>query len=195
MPLYRFQIAQGADSAFPADRIVNTVHFDDAGVGSDPQQLCQDILDAWQANWLSATAREIRVTAYNVGPPPQYPVASVIENEGVFPATTQNREIALCLSYYNQRSNPRRRGRIYLCPAISVGQATGARPAAGVMTAALNLGEALAGIGGIDVDWVLYSRRDASHHDVVGCWVDDAWDVVRSRGLRPVTRVERATGS
>lgn len=195
MPLYRFQVAQGADSAFPADRIVNTLHFDDAGATSDPEQLCQDILDVWQAQWLAATLREVRVTCYEVGPPPNYPIASVVENEGVFPSTGSNREVALCLSYYNQRSNPRRRGRLFLCPAIAAFSSSGPRPPAALMEAALDLGEGLAGIGGVDVDWVVYSRRDASHHDVVGCWVDDAWDVVRSRGLRPITRVERSTGS
>jgi len=195
MPLYRFQVAQGADSSFPADRIVNTLHFDDAGATTDPEQLCQDILDVWQAAWLSAAGREVRVTAYNVGAPPQLPVASVVENEGVFPTTVNNREIALCLSYYNQRSNPRRRGRLFLCPAISKVSAGGARPSTTAMQAALDLGTALAGIGGIDVDWVVYSRTDASHHDVAGVWCDDAWDVVRSRGLRPVTRLEATTGS
>ena len=195
MPLYRFQVAQGADSAFPADRIVNTLHFDDAGATSDPEQLCQDIADAWQTVWLGATLREVRVTAYNVGPPPQLPIASVVNNEGVFPVSAGNREIALCLSYFNQRSNPRRRGRLYLCPTISGAAVSAARPTSTIMTKALDVGDALAGIGGIDVDWVVYSRTDASHHDVVGCWVDDAWDVVRSRGLRPVTRLERTTGS
>jgi len=195
MPLYRFQVTQGADSAFPADRIVNTLHFDDAGATTDPAQLCQDILDVWQAEWLNSTARELRVTAYNVGAPPQYPVASAVENEGLFPATGANREIALCLSYYNQRSNPRRRGRLYLCPAISQFSANSPRPVTATLNGAVELGTALAGIGGIDVDWVVYSRTDASHHDVAGVWCDDAWDVVRSRGLRPITRVEAATGS
>jgi len=195
MPLYRFQVAQGADSAFPTDRIINTLHFDDAGLGSDPAALCQDILDVWQSLWFGAAAREIRVTAYNVGVPPQYPVASVVENEGVFPVTSTNREIALCLSYYNQRSNPRRRGRLYLCPALTGLNTATARPAAALMDRTLGLADGLAGIGGVDVDWVVYSRRDLSHHDVVGVWCDDAWDVVRSRGLRPITRVERSTGS
>lgn len=195
MPLYRFQVSQGADSAFPRDRIINNLHFDDAGATSDPEQLCQDILDAWQSIWLSAVVREIRVTCYEVGPPPNLPIASAVENEGVFPVTANNREIALCLSYYNVRSNPRRRGRIFLCPAISGQSMNTSRPSAGIRGVALDLGDAMAGIGGVDVDWVLYSPTDSSHHDVVGTWVDDAWDVIRSRGLAPTLRTERTPGS
>lgn len=193
MPLLRFQLAVGADTAFAKDRIVNTLHFNDIA-GSDEEQLCQDIINAYQTHWLSATPREVRCTAYNVGAPPQMPVASVVENEGIVPLTANNREVALCLSYYNVRSNPRRRGRLYLCAALSGQTMNAARPAAGIIGKALDFGDALAAIGGIDVDWGVYSRTDSSFHSTVGTWVDDAWDTMRSRGLSPTTRTERTSG-
>jgi hypothetical protein len=191
MPLYRFQVAAAADTTFPADRIVNTLHFNDHGLTSDPQGLCQAILDGYQAAWLAGT-REVRVTAYNVGPPPQTPIASAVENEGVAPATASNREVALCLSYFNERGNPRKRGRVFLCPSIGSISSASARPSATIITKALDFATMLTNIGGVDVDWSIYSPTTGEDHPVKGVWVDDAWDVIRSRGLRPNTRSERA---
>ena len=194
MPLYRMQVAAAADTAFPRDRLVNTLHFDDAGVTSDPESLCQDLLDVFQAGWYSPSgAREIRVSAYEVGDPGP-PVATVVENEGTAPVSATVREVALCLSYYAGENRPRRRGRIYL-PVLAQGAENGARPREGLLTAALALGDAFAGLGGADVDWVLYSPTESAHFDVTNTWVDDEWDTIRSRGLRPTTRVSGTPGS
>jgi hypothetical protein len=35
---------------------------------------------------------------------------------------------------------------------------------------------------------VVYSRTDKTGRPITNWWVDDEWDVVRSRGLRGVTR-------
>lgn len=195
MPLYRFQVSVGADDPFASSKIINTLHFLDNGLTTDPENLCQDLLDLYQSAWLGPQIREVRVTAYEVGPPPQLPVAMAIENEGVTPATSNNREIALCLSYYNARSNPRRRGRIYLCPALSGASMNTARPDNTICNRALDLGDGFAALGGADVDWVVYSPTANDHHPVVGTWVDNAWDVMRSRGLNPTSRIERTPGS
>ena len=181
-----------ADSTFPADRIINTIHFDDAGLSSDPQQLCADLVNVYQSACLSPTVREVRATCYLVGPPPQYPVAQVIENEGIAPATASNRELACCLSYYNVRSDPRKRGRLYLPVPIMGISVSGPRPAQTLIDKGFALADGLSALGGADVDWVVYSPTTKQHWDVQGVWVDDAWDVVRSRGLRPTTRAEHA---
>jgi len=194
MALYRFQVSMGADDPFAASKIINTIHFNDHGPTSDPEGLAADVVDLYQATFLNAGAREIRCTVYNVGAPPQLPIASVIENEGVNPVTLGNREIALCLSYYNARSDPRKRGRLYMPMAISLTGASGARPTASQQNNCLDLGDGLAAIGGIDVDWVVYSPTSGQSHNVVGTWVDNAWDVVRSRGLNPTSRLERTPG-
>lgn len=194
MALYRFQVSMGADDAFAKSRIINTIHLNDHGPTSDPEGLAQDMLDAYQSAFLSVTPREVRVTVYNVGPPPQLPIAMVVENEGQFPPTNANREIALCLSYYNERSNPRKRGRLYMPVALTGLNIAAARPGASIVTKCLDLGDALAALGGIDVDWVVYSPTSGQSHNVVGTWVDDAWDVVRSRGLSPTSRTERTPG-
>lgn len=194
MPLLRFQVSMGADSAFAQDRIVNTLHFNDL-LGSDEEQLCQDILDVYQALFLNTTPREVRVTAYGVGAPPQLPITSVVEGEGLFPATASNRELACCLSYFNVRSDPRKRGRLYMPVPLSSPTPSGARPGPGTVTKLLDFGDGLTGIGGVDVQWGVYSRMNSAFYPTVGMWVDDAWDVVRSRGLSPTTRTERLSGS
>ena len=194
MPLYRFQVSQGADSAFPEDRIVNTVHMFDVAGGSNVEAQCQALLDVWQAEWVTTAVREMRVTAYDVGPPPNLPIASVVENEGSFPVSTINREIALCLSYYGVRSNPRKRGRLYMCPAVRGAAVSAARPPGVLISDVLDVGDALAACGGAAWDWVVYSRLDNLSTAVVGTWCDNAWDVVRSRGLSPTDRTERTPG-
>ena len=200
MPLARFQISVAADGLMPRDRIVNTLHLDakdfDPLGGPNWDQLCQDLLDVWQVKWMGGVvANEIRVTAYRVGPAPQPPIATKVENLGNGAAIPGNRETALCLSYWNVRSNPRRRGRMFLPAAITGQSVNDPRPSAGLQTRALDLAAAIAGLGGVNVDWVVYSPTDGSSHPVVGAWVDNAWDVVRSRGLAPTARVERAVGA
>jgi hypothetical protein len=36
--------------------------------------------------------------------------------------------------------------------------------------------------------WVLFSRKNAAAYDVTAVYVNDEWDIVRSRGLRETTR-------
>lgn len=194
MPLYRAQISAMADSALPRDRLVNTLHFDDAGAGSDPQALCNDLVEVFRAGWYTAPVREVMGRFYEVGPPPQFPVAETIINPNAAPLSSAPREVALCLSYFSERNLPRRRGRIYLA-ANAGGLGLGVRPTAADRTKALALGQAFADLGGVDVDWVVYSQADASHHDVSDTWVDDEWDTMRSRGLRATTRSVGTPGS
>jgi len=195
MPTYRMQVSMGADDPFPASKIINTIHLLDNGLTTDPENLCEDLATLYETAFLNSTTREVKVTAYEVGPPPQLPVASVTHNAGVCPVTNGNREIACCLSYYNERSNPRKRGRLYMPAAISPGGAAAARPASTLIGDILDLGDGLAALGGLDVDWVVYSPTSGQTHPVVGTWVDNAWDVVRSRGLDPTARTERTPGS
>lgn len=193
MPLYRLQVAVASDTPFPRDRIVNSLHFQDNGALSNPENLCQDLLDAYQAGWLSVQAREIRVSAYEV-PGTGPPVATKVENLGLAPAISMAREQAICLSYFAGENRPRRRGRIYLCVGLRASFTT-VRPSTTLMNDALAMGPRFAGLGGADVDWVLYSPTESAHFKVTNTWVDDEWDTIRSRGLAPTTRVTAAPGS
>jgi hypothetical protein len=192
MPVWRMQVEFGADSALPKDSLVITPHFNDTGAGTDPDGLAQDLADGLTA--VSDAARQIKVTAYDAqGTPPVFPQAQAIANAGSFPPSQVPREIALCFSFYSEQNRPRYRGRLYLPWVLKGGQSPGLRPS---MTTANTLGSTLAslfsGLGGADVDWVVYSRVDDEARKVSNWWIDDEWDTVRSRGLRPTTR---ATGS
>jgi hypothetical protein len=70
---------------------------------------------------------------------------------------------------------------------------TSARPTSAVRNRVAELVPILAGLGGLDVDWVVYSRVTDTARKVTNWWVDDAWDIQRRRGLRPTTRTEGTT--
>jgi hypothetical protein len=191
MPVWKLQCSWAADSALPRDRLVITPHVNDGGVGSDPQGLCDDLLAAltgWQA-----FSGEVSVRAYDAqGTVPVYPAGSAVANSGLFQARDVIREVALCLSFYSERNIPRRRGRLYL-PLPLIGAAPGIRPTAGHFEAASGLATILQELGGPDVDWCVYSRTDDVARPVTNWWVDNEWDVQRSRGLRATARTTGTT--
>lgn len=196
MAIFKVQVAAAADTILPRDRYVNTIHFDrPLGMPSDPDQICADLNALFLASWY-VSPREITSKLYAVGgPPPHFPEGEATSNPGVAPATNGVREVALCLSYYAERNLPRQRGRLYL-PAVSAGLSTGAtRPSVANMDKALTLADGLAAIGGADIDWGVYSPTTQQFRATTNCWVDDEWDIIRSRGLRPSTRRLRATGA
>jgi len=194
MPRYTMQCSAEVDTALPRDAVVNTLHFDDAGIASDPASLCADLAEAWELGWWTNGIMKLTVRAYEVGSSGP-PVAEHVRNPSADIFTSSHpREVALCLSYYGGQNVARRRGRLYLSPCRVPGN-IGVRPSAALMAQALALGDRFAGLGGADVDWVLYSPTTGLHHDVTNTWVDDEWDTVRSRGLRSTTRVQGTPGS
>jgi hypothetical protein len=188
MPLYRIQVAVNCDSTLARDAFVHSLYFNDQGVGSDPDQLCQDLIDVLQAGWYPNPVQMV-ANAYIVGPPPQYPVGHAEESMGVSPVSTSPREVSICLSYYATRNLPRQRGRLYLPMAGSSFSPSTVRPPVARMQAVLDLAGDFSNIGGIDVDWQVYSPTDGIGRNVTNAWVDDEWDTIRSRGLRPSSRL------
>jgi hypothetical protein len=192
MPVWRLQTYFQFDTAFPRDRMVITPTFDDRGVGTDPQGLCDDLaaaLDTWTPGTM-----QIKVNAYDAqGSPPVYPQGTKTLNEGQNPVTSTPREIALCLSFYGSRNRPRERGRLYI-PGAAFGATMGLRPSAANMTKVMALGPIFASLGGADVDWVVYSRVNNDTTKVQNYYCDDEWDIVRRRGGRPLTRQTATTG-
>jgi hypothetical protein len=192
MPVWRLQVSTALDNLFPVDRIVITPHFDDHGVTTDPQGLCVDMANAWKAFMIPAMSTgEINVKAYDAqGTPPVYPAGDYTMQQGSAPASTSNREIALCLSFYSQLNRPGRRGRLYV-PAVLAGvSVSGGRPNQSGIDKVASLAQILADIGGADVDWSVYSRKTDTAFPVSDYWVDNAWDVQRRRGLRPTARTQ-----
>jgi hypothetical protein len=181
----------GADSPLKRDRLVITPHFLDQGPTTDPGNLCQGLANGLSA-W-SASSREVRVTAYDaLGGPPNSPLASKVVNENLFPATSGPREVALCLSFYSHQNEPRKRGRLYI-PWTMVLPANTPRPSSGTRDKVAELAPLFANLGGADVDWCVYSRADDEFKPVTHWYVDNEWDTVRSRGLRPTDRTSGTT--
>ena len=192
MPVWRLQTAIWADSTLPRDAMVMTPHFNDQGALTDPDGLCADLAAAI-SDWMEAPdTRQVEVKAYDAqGTPPVMPQGQALVNPGLAAASPWPRELALCLSYFSQNKTPRNRGRLYVPPVYQSPLATpGPRPGAGDRSKVGALATIFANLGGADVDWVVYSRRDDVARPVSGWWVDDEWDTVRSRGLRPTTRLE-----
>jgi len=192
MAILRLQCAFQYDTAFPRDRMVITPHFQDDQLLVGAQSLCDDLADALDI-WSGATG-EVKVTSYDAqGAPPVYPNGETIHRQGVVDNTNWPRELSLCLSYYSERNIPRRRGRLYLpIPIVAAAGATAVVPTAGQMQKAMELAPIFEALGGGDVDWVVYSRVANAAYPVTNYWVDNEWDVQRSRGLRAS---ERLTGT
>jgi hypothetical protein len=191
MPVWRMQVGWQKDTAFPRDRVVITPHFNDSGVGTDPDALCSDLAAGLQA--ITPTTGELRVTAYDAqGTPPVFPQGDHIVNPGATQATSQPRELAICLSYFSEQNRARHRGRLFIPLFFFGGSLPALRPPQG-LTAMPALVSLFTGLGGPDVDWVVYSRRDDMARPVTNWWYDDEWDVQRSRGLRGTTRTTGTT--
>jgi hypothetical protein len=192
MATYKIQVASAVDTILPRDRIVNTFHLDDHGLGSDPQGLADDTVPVFQT--LYGSTREIDCRVYPTGAPPNFPLATKVVNKGAAGgATTGPREVALCLSYYGERNLPRTRGRMYVCVAACQNVTMSAnRPNAFARDQLIALADGIAGLGGVDVDWIYWSSLDGSHGPVKNAYVDDEWDVVRKRGFKPTTRTAKA---
>jgi hypothetical protein len=198
MPVLRLQVSMAADTAFPRDRFVMTPHFNvgfspdlgEALSNPDADALCSDLATGLSQRIYPNNGREIEVKAYDAqGTKPVYPIGHAIVNQGQIPASPMMREVALCLSFYSRRNIPRQRGRIYFpLPCIGGGAGIPVRPPQSLMDGLATYAQLFQNLGGTNVDWVVYSRRDAAAHPVTNWWVDDEWDVQRRRGLRPTTR-------
>jgi hypothetical protein len=191
--IIRAQCAFGADTAFPRDRMTITPHFSSsAGWNTNAQTLADDLAAALNT-WMGSN-REVSVKMYDAqAPKPNPPLASKTLNAGLTPASNGNRETSLCLSFYSGSNVPRRRGRLYI-PAIFL--ATGALPVRPTQTQRDGLVQFVnifTNLGGVNIDWTIFSRRDNAAHKVTNWFVDDEWDVQRRRGLRPTTRSTGAT--
>lgn len=191
MAIYRLQCVIGADSPNIRDRFVITPHFSVPAV-ADEQSLTDDLSTALAAYF--SGGREVRVTAYDAqGTPPVYPVGDTTRNVGTYPISDTVRELALCLSFYSGANRPRRRGRLYV-PLAAIGMTpSGVRPTSTPQNKVGALAPILANLGGVDVDWCVYSRADDQGYPVSNWYVDDEWDIVRTRGLRPTTRITGTT--
>src|SRR5215211_4108952 len=181
--IFRAQIGFQLDSVLPADVMTITPHY----FGDDAQALADRLKANLAASPPIGGTKPFKIRIYNAqAPAPSYPLATA-EQAGTAPASVGPREMALCLSYYSTWNRPRTRGRVYI-PASFVGGATQLRPTSGQITQALDWRTYLTSGLPAGHNMVVYSRTADASYGVTNFWVDDEWDVVRSRGRKPTTR-------
>lgn len=200
MPVIRMQVSVPQDTALPRDRFVMTPHFD-AGFGlevggTDVQALVDDLaagFDTWiQQNGIQT--REVLVKAYDAENPgtrsaPAPVLAEAIVNPNVIRTSAVPREVAVCLSFFNERNLPRRRGRLYIpAPFLYGSGISETRPGTDKRQLVANLVPLFTGLGGTNVDWCIWSRADQTARPVTHWYVDDEFDAQRRRGHRATTR-------
>lgn len=200
MTVVRAHVEWMIDPIFPANNMVNVPHFDVHAVipGDDPAwvTLAGDLATASQA-WQSqqAVGKKVKVKVYDAeAAPPNYPKAEYVTETGQEDMANWPRELAVCLSFFAGRNIPRHRGRLYICPGLmfnSNGLDTYVTSA--IQEKVLSYRTVLENLGGVNVDWVVWSRADRKAYPVTDVWVDDEWDVQRRRGVEPKGRVTAQT--
>lgn len=163
---------------------------------ADPDALAQDLADGLN-DWQFDNNTPVEVRLYDIeGTKPVYPMAVAKVNAGTVPGEiSQPSEIAVCLSFFADHPEPRRRGRLYV-PFFLVGGKGDLdwKVNNGFQLKIAELVPLFAGLGGLNVDWIVWSDRDKAAHKVTDWWIDDQWDTVRSRGYRASSRMVGTTG-
>lgn len=183
MAIYRAQITWPVDSVFAVDAMSINPHY----FGTDAQALADKLKSNFTAFTPIGATKPFTIRIYDAQKaPPSYPLATASQ-AGTPVNSDRPRELALCLSYYSTHNRPRLRGRVYL-PAQFVGGTLASRPSPAQITAALSFKDPLTQSLPPSTNMVVYSRMDDKSYGVDNFWVDDEWDIVRSRGRKPTSR-------
>lgn len=183
MSIYRVAMSFPFDSALPRDEMSINPHF----FGTDPEALAAALKANLQAH-ATMGSRPFHLKVYDAEhAPPSYPLATA-EQAGTVSATGVPRELSLCLSYYSTWNRVSLRGRLYLPYGFFAG-AAGTRPTTPQMQAVVNSHTVFSANLPESHNWVVYSRKLGQANGVTDVWCDDEWDIQRSRGLRPTTRI------
>jgi hypothetical protein len=187
---YKFVLSTWLDSSEPTDALQITPVFHHKTISPDLGQMANDLLDGWDT-YLGADVRgtQQRCTIYDVqGARPNYPKEQVQRFTDTVRASTQNRDIAVCLSFYADDNRPRQRGRLYIPLCLTGMSPAGPNVSASIRTKIGALVPLLEGLGGPDWDWGVWSTVGLSFKKATHWWVDDAWDTQRRRGKRATAR-------
>ena len=211
----RVQCNLPRDTAIPADVVMNTWHFRTLGAttpteGADAAVTGVGVfyaaIDSLLASYVG-TPMEFKV--YDLqDDEPRVPILDTTLSLSTGSGPAYPAEVAVCLSYRGSLAsgtNPaRRRGRIFIGPLDDSNGELGAGDT--IVTSSTrgtiaNAAEDLAGVGGGgEVAWVVFSPTLAgsppwsgatlvdSSVDVVAGYVDNAFDIIRSRGSLPTLR-------
>lgn len=199
---FRAQIGWAVESLLPRDQVtINPCFshgFDPSTItGVDWQTLADDLKTAVQG-WNPTPARQITVKLYEIKAPvagvPNRPKATSVYGTGVNTGSNTPGELAICLSYYGGDAGPSKRGRLFLpLTVVNNSLSPGNRPGATERAKVGALATSFAQLGGVNVDWGVWSPTRNQFTKADHWYVDDEWDTVRSRGLRPTTRTSGTT--
>jgi hypothetical protein len=195
MTIVRMQLATYVGDTLPKSACVITPHFRVTGVDEDIQQLTDDLVAGWKG-WLHSTYTNTQIIckAYDAEKsPPNYPIATSNSNLGAAAPVGVPLEVAIALSFFSEHNRPRRRGRLYIPATFATLGISGGQVSLADRNKVAALVPIFTGLGGLNVDWIVWSRRDANEFPVTNWFVDDAWDTVRSRGRPATTRTSGTT--
>lgn len=195
MPLIRMLVTyKDLPSTENQDAMTNTLYFNVTTGPIDPvgyQDLVDDLY-AIYASRLWLVGRWLNVRAYDMdeAPTPGNPREIKAQKTGEVSGTrTQGpHQLCLALSYYADRNLAGRRGRIYCGPFLPA-QTNGHFATVDQQNHVLDLADDFANLGGVNVDWSLYSEKTGEHTRINHAWVDNSWDIQRRRKLRGTSRV------
>jgi hypothetical protein len=184
MAVYRAQIGFPLDSGLPRDVVTINPHYS----GDNAQGLADALKANLIANANVAALYPFTIKVYDAQKaPPSFPLGSA-SNGTSFTSASIPRELALCLSYYAGVNRPRYRGRLYIPGALAGATNPVLRPTAGQIAKALSFGPTLGKNLPSGHSWCVWSKTDKVARNVSNFWVDDEWDIVRSRGMKGTTR-------
>lgn len=190
MPTFKLATSVWHDSLLPRDACMINPVFHTINPAPDYDQLCTDWANAVNTCFNFQNNNKITVKAYNVRTHPHGPpLAEKTINPVGWTVAPIMREIALCLSFFAGTNTKWTRGRLYV-PAFWVATPTSVvvRPSGAIRSSVGALAQKAADLGGVDVDWSVYSKTKDTNNAISDWWVDDEWDIQRRRGLRTTAR-------
>jgi len=189
MAHHRFDVIIHSTSGLPRDDSVNSLYFDVNApdtIGGDADELAAAYAARVGLYTTACNGMHIKVYGVDGGTPEFVKSYAFVGNGAAAPS-----EVALCLSYSSvdaAAGPPRGRGRIYIGP-FSAG---GERPSAFQVTSVLALGQAIASVGSAgNTTWKMFSKTENAFRKIESISVDDAWDIQRRRGLKPLARTRQ----
>lgn len=192
--LIRMLVSWGPVADPVRDRFSNTLYFTSSDLPiPDYQKLADDLRDLYDGQNFT-NACDIQVRAYNMADAKPRPERAYSHLISTGTRNDSPHQVAVALSYYGDRNLPRQRGRIFSGP----WNTNASLVPAGAITELHTLADGFSALGGVNIDWVVYSPTgsvggDMSYHKITNCWVDNSWDVIRSRKLAATTRTAWTT--
>lgn len=199
MSIIRAQVVLKGGSGLARDQFVNTFHFaqladayeaQSAAVATALTAMYQSVDDYFS----ETVTNSAEIRTYDLGnPEPRVPSIFPLPLTVMTSVFSLPQEVACCLSFRAAAPvTPRRRGRVFLGP-LNVNVYAGGlpdnvtppRPSDNFTD---TLRDAGAGLLAADVGWCIHSPTNNTFVPVVGGWVDNEFDTMRSRGYRPTFR-------